>query len=104
GGPAPRSCRTRCSGGWGAAASDRRAPPCPRGAVPNRRAGRSGGGHRGGNVTRGRRSGNPHNHVVSTVAGIRFKVTPNQSPAPTAERERRLASPGFGRVFTDHMI
>ena len=41
---------------------------------------------------------------MSTVAGIRFKVTPTKSPVPAVERERRLASPGFGRAFTDHMI
>jgi len=41
---------------------------------------------------------------VSTVAGIRFKVTPTTSPVSAAERDRRLANPGFGRVFTDHMV
>ncbi len=41
---------------------------------------------------------------MSTVAGIRFKVTPTTSPVSAAERDRRLANPGFGRVFTDHMI
>ncbi len=41
---------------------------------------------------------------MSTVAGIRFKVTPTTSPVSTAERDRRLANPGFGRVFTDHMV
>ncbi len=41
---------------------------------------------------------------MSTVAGIRFKVTPTTSPVSAAERDRRLANPGFGRVFTDHMV
>jgi branched-chain amino acid aminotransferase len=41
---------------------------------------------------------------VSTTAGIRFSVSPVANRVPAAERDRRLASPGFGRVFTDHMV
>ena len=32
-----------------------------------------------------------------------FDFEPSDSPIPAAERSRRLANPGFGRVFTDHM-
>lgn len=41
---------------------------------------------------------------MSTVAGIHFKVTPSTRPVPPAERERLLAQPGFGKVFTDHLV
>jgi branched-chain amino acid aminotransferase len=33
-----------------------------------------------------------------------FAIEPNQSPAPVAERTKRLADPGFGTLFTDHMV
>ncbi len=33
----------------------------------------------------------------------RFTVTPHPSPVPAAERAARLADPGFGKTFTDHM-
>lgn len=32
-----------------------------------------------------------------------FEIEPNATPVAPAERERLLADPGFGRVFTDHM-
>jgi branched-chain amino acid aminotransferase len=35
---------------------------------------------------------------------IRFEIHPSASRVPDAERERVLESPGFGQVFTDHMI
>jgi len=35
---------------------------------------------------------------------IDFAVRPSEQPCPAAERQRLLADPGFGRVFTDHMI
>jgi branched-chain amino acid aminotransferase len=35
---------------------------------------------------------------------IDFEIRPSQSRVPAAERERLLAAPGFGQVFTDHMI
>ena len=41
---------------------------------------------------------------VSTVAGIRFKVSPSTDRASDTERERRLNNPGFGKVFTDHLV
>ncbi len=34
---------------------------------------------------------------------MRFEFVPNPSPVPVDERAVRLADPGFGRVFTDHM-
>lgn len=33
-----------------------------------------------------------------------FTVTPNPEPVDEAEREVRLANPGFGQIFTDHMV
>src|SRR5580704_9412684 len=35
---------------------------------------------------------------------IDFEIRPSGHPMPDAEREAVLATPGFGRVFTDHMI
>jgi branched-chain amino acid aminotransferase len=35
---------------------------------------------------------------------IDFAVQLNSDPTPTAKRDMVLAAPGFGRVFTDHMI
>jgi len=35
---------------------------------------------------------------------IEFEIRPSGHPVPDAEREAILASPGFGQVFTDHMI
>lgn len=33
-----------------------------------------------------------------------FEIRPNQAPVAAAERAALLANPGFGRVFTDHMV
>ncbi|MPZ27271.1 MAG: branched-chain amino acid aminotransferase [Micromonosporaceae bacterium] len=33
-----------------------------------------------------------------------FETRPNPRPVAAAEREAMLANPGFGRVFTDHMV
>ncbi len=33
-----------------------------------------------------------------------FEIRPNTRPVPAAERAARLVNPGFGRVFTDHMV
>jgi len=33
-----------------------------------------------------------------------FEIRPNPRPVAAAEREALLADPGFGRVFTDHMV
>jgi branched-chain amino acid aminotransferase len=35
---------------------------------------------------------------------IEFDIRPSGQPVPDSEREAFLASPGFGQVFTDHMI
>jgi branched-chain amino acid aminotransferase len=33
-----------------------------------------------------------------------FEIRPNTSPVSDAERSALLANPGFGRIFTDHMV
>ena len=33
-----------------------------------------------------------------------FTITPHASPVSTQAREKTLEDPGFGRVFTDHMV
>ena len=33
-----------------------------------------------------------------------FEIRPNPAPVSAAERAALLANPGFGRVFTDHMV
>src|SRR5215468_3566033 len=35
---------------------------------------------------------------------IDFELRANPAPVPAGEREALLADPGFGRVFTDHMV
>jgi len=40
---------------------------------------------------------------VRGFVDIRFKVTPAARRLPPAERERILANPGFGKVFSEHM-
>src|ERR1700744_4511638 len=35
---------------------------------------------------------------------IDFEIHPSQARVPAAERARILEAPGFGQVFTDHMI
>jgi branched-chain amino acid aminotransferase len=35
---------------------------------------------------------------------IDFEIHPSENTVPAAERERMLEAPGFGQVFTDHMI
>ncbi|WP_327680939.1 branched-chain amino acid aminotransferase [Kitasatospora sp. NBC_00458] len=39
-----------------------------------------------------------------TQAPITFDLKPSAHPLSDAEREARLVNPGFGRVFTDHMV
>ena len=41
--------------------------------------------------------------MVKTATGITFKVTQATKRVPAAERERILANPGFGKVFSEHM-
>jgi branched-chain amino acid aminotransferase len=33
-----------------------------------------------------------------------FEIRPNPQPVAAVERDARLANPGFGRLFTDHMV
>jgi branched-chain amino acid aminotransferase len=33
-----------------------------------------------------------------------FEIRPNSAPVPAVERAALLADPGFGRIFTDHMV
>lgn len=40
----------------------------------------------------------------SPVRKIDFEIHPSQARVPAAERARILEAPGFGQVFTDHMI
>jgi branched-chain amino acid aminotransferase len=35
---------------------------------------------------------------------IEFEIHPNPQPVPEIERAALLADPGFGRIFTDHMV
>jgi len=35
---------------------------------------------------------------------LEFSIRPNPAPVPDAEREALLVNPGFGRIFTDHMV
>jgi branched-chain amino acid aminotransferase len=41
---------------------------------------------------------------VSTTASIRFTVSPAQGRKSAEERSRLLANPGFGRIFSEHMV
>ena len=34
---------------------------------------------------------------------LKFEIQPAANPTPENERAARLADPGFGRIFTDHM-
>src|SRR5260221_7861036 len=42
--------------------------------------------------------------TASTSREIAFALHPASDPVPPGERERLLADPGFGRIFTDHMV
>ena len=42
--------------------------------------------------------------TASTNSEIVFTLRPAGDPVPPAERERLLADPGFGQIFTDHMV
>src|SRR5579871_5926656 len=41
---------------------------------------------------------------ATTESDIQFEIQLSQSPVAAAERTRLLEAPGFGQVFTDHMI
>src|ERR687889_1123577 len=38
------------------------------------------------------------------VDQLDFEIRPNAAPVSAAERAALLANPGFGRIFTDHMV
>jgi branched-chain amino acid aminotransferase len=42
--------------------------------------------------------------TASAASEIEFEIHPSTARLPDAERERILEAPGFGQVFTDHMI
>jgi branched-chain amino acid aminotransferase len=42
--------------------------------------------------------------TASSNIEIEFSLHPTSTPVPAAERERLLADPGFGKIFTDHMV
>jgi branched-chain amino acid aminotransferase len=42
--------------------------------------------------------------MSSTTSAVRFEYHPAATRKPTAERERLMSNPGFGRVFTEHMV
>jgi len=42
--------------------------------------------------------------TASPDTEIHFEIHPSQTQVPAAERARILEAPGFGQVFTDHMI
>lgn len=41
---------------------------------------------------------------MSTTAGVRFTVSPVRTRVGATERARLLENPGFGRIFSEHMI
>jgi branched-chain amino acid aminotransferase len=41
---------------------------------------------------------------MSTDSSLTFAFEQNASPMPLSERQALLENPGFGRVFTDHMV
>ena len=41
---------------------------------------------------------------MSAEPSLTFAIEPNPAPVPANERAERLVDPGFGRVFTDHMV
>ncbi|HSR84647.1 MAG TPA: branched-chain amino acid aminotransferase [Streptosporangiaceae bacterium] len=41
---------------------------------------------------------------AGTSGGITFAIRPSPDPVPAGRRAELLADPGFGRIFTDHMI
>jgi branched-chain amino acid aminotransferase len=42
--------------------------------------------------------------TTSSIDHIDFALHPARTPVPAAERDRLLAEPGFGQIFTDHMV
>src|SRR3546814_15677381 len=46
----------------------------------------------------------PHDSPSAPMALPAFTFDPHPSPVDADERTHRIADPGFGRVFTDHMV
>ncbi len=46
----------------------------------------------------------PASSPAARAASSHIEVRPNPRPVDAKERERRIGDPGFGRIFTDHMI
>jgi branched-chain amino acid aminotransferase len=46
----------------------------------------------------------PDGTAVADDPAITFAIEQSSSPIPMADVERTLVAPGFGRVFTDHMV
>jgi branched-chain amino acid aminotransferase len=42
--------------------------------------------------------------TASTNSEIDFALRPSSNPVPAGDRERLLADPGFGQIFTDNMV
>jgi len=42
--------------------------------------------------------------MTSTATAMAFDLRPTATPVPADRRAQLLAAPGFGRVFTDHMV
>ncbi len=42
--------------------------------------------------------------TASPIPEIAFATCASTDPVPATERDQILASPGFGEVFTDHMV
>jgi branched-chain amino acid aminotransferase len=42
--------------------------------------------------------------TISASNEITFALRPTTNPVPAADRDRQLAEPEFGRIFTDHMV
>jgi branched-chain amino acid aminotransferase len=41
---------------------------------------------------------------MSTGDNLDFEIRPNPAPVAAADRDALLVNPGFGRIFTDHMV
>jgi branched-chain amino acid aminotransferase len=41
---------------------------------------------------------------MASVNGLHFEIEPHDSPVDEARRTALIADPGFGKIFTDHMI
>src|SRR5256886_8668050 len=45
----------------------------------------------------------PASAAGSKAMSLKFEITPAANPTSEKDRAARLADPGFGRIFTDHM-